>query len=64
MGIGRKLLNHRLSLLKSEKSIQKIIVRTSQITFLFYEKFGFELKEVKKDYWSKGFDLYHMEIDL
>ena len=64
MGIGAKLLNHRLNLLKSKRSIQKIIVRTSQIVFPFYEKAGFELKEVKIDYWAKGFDLYHMEIRL
>lgn len=63
-GVGVQLLKHRLDLLKSNTSIQKIIVRTSQIVFRFYEKAGFELKEVKTDYWAKGFDLYHMEIQL
>ena len=63
-GVGGQLLKHRLDLLKSNTSIQKIIVRTSQIVFRFYEKAGFELKEVKTDYWAKGFDLYHMEIQL
>ena len=63
-GVGVQLLKHRLDLLKSNTSIQKIIVRTSQIVFRFYEKAGFELKEVKTDYWAKGFDLYHMEIEL
>ena len=64
LGIGRMLLNHRLNLLKKTESIQKVIVRTSQIAFPFYEKAGFEIKEVKIDYWAKGFDLYLMEMNL
>lgn len=64
LGIGRLLLNHRLNLLKDKSSIQKIIVRTSQVVFPFYEKAGFKLKEVKTDYWAKGFDLYLMEMNL
>ncbi|MCO4813828.1 MAG: GNAT family N-acetyltransferase [Flavobacteriales bacterium] len=63
LGIGLMLLNHRLHLLKNKSSIQKIIVRTSQVVFPFYEKAGFELIEVKTDYWAKGFDLYLMEIN-
>ena len=64
MGIGGTLLKHRLSILKNKKEIKKIIVRTSQIVFSFYEKAGFKLKKTQKDYWAEGFDLYHMEIEL
>ena len=64
VGVGGQLLDYRLNILRSKKSVQKIIVRTSQEVFKFYEKSGFELKEVKKDYWAKGFDLYLMEINL
>lgn len=63
-GIGKRLLEHRLKIMKSMPKIRKIIVRTSQLTDKFYEKSGFKLIEVKKDYWAKGFDLYHMEIEL
>jgi ribosomal-protein-alanine N-acetyltransferase len=59
-GAGRKLLAYRIDLLKSIKSIENITVRTSQLTYLFYEKSGFVLKKVAKDYWAKGFDLYEM----
>ena len=59
--LGCLLLQHRLKHLKSLETIQKIIVRTSQFTHLFYEKQGFELKEIILDYWSEGFDLYYME---
>lgn len=59
--LGAKLLKYRIDKLKSIESIQKIIVRTSQVAYLFYEKQGFELKEVVQDYWAEGFDLYIME---
>lgn len=63
-GIGRKLLHHRLELLKSMKNIETIIVRTSQLTFKFYEKSGFKIDEIQKDYWAEGFDLYKMNVEI
>ena len=59
--LGTKLLKHRLNKLNSIDGIQKIIVRTSQVAYKFYEKHGFELIEIKKDYWAAGFDMYNME---
>lgn len=58
---GKQLLNYRLAELKSMESIQKIIVRTSQITYNFYQKQGFEVREIISNYWAEGFDLYYME---
>lgn len=58
---GTMLLKHRINLLLNLNSIQKITVRTSQVAYKFYEKNGFELLEVIKDYWAAGFDLYKME---
>lgn len=60
--LGTKLLQHRLEKLNSIDGICKIIVRTSQITYKFYEKQGFEIFEIKKDYWAEGFDMYNMEF--
>lgn len=60
--IGRSLLNYRITQIKNVKSIRKITVRTSQMVYPFYEKQGFELKEIVQDYWSKGFDLYLMDL--
>ena len=60
---GKQLLNHRLDILKQMKSIQRIIVRTSQITYNFYQKQGFQVKEIIRDYWAEGFDLYFMEYE-
>ncbi|MNQ52439.1 N-acetylglutamate synthase [compost metagenome] len=61
--MGTKLLNHRIHKLNSIDSIQKIIVRTSQVAYRFYEKQGFKLFEIKKDYWAEGFDMYTMEYE-
>lgn len=60
--IGRSLLNYRITQIKNVKSIRKITVRTSQMVYPFYEKQGFELKEIVQDYWSIGFDLYLMDL--
>lgn len=62
--LGTKLLQHRIAVLKSMSTLKRIIVRTSQLTYPFYEKHGFELKEKIVDYWAKGFDLYYMEFAI
>ena len=59
--LGKELLQYRIHLLNAMENIQKIRVRTSQLAFQFYEKQGFELKNIEKNYWAKGFDLYDME---
>jgi ribosomal-protein-alanine N-acetyltransferase len=60
--IGTKLLKHRLDLLKKMDNVKRITVRTSQLAYPFYEKSGFKIAEVVKDYWAIGFDLYRMEL--
>ena len=62
--LGTKLLQYRLEKLKLMDNIQKIKVRTSQVSFKFYEKQGFKVSEIKKDHWADGFDLYLMEFRL
>jgi len=60
-GLGALLLTYRIEKLKTFAGLQKIIVRTSEQAHGFYEKSGFILLEIRKDYWAKGFDLYLME---
>ena len=62
-GIGKKLLAHRLDFLKSFATIQVVLVRTSQHAYKFYEKSGFVVKEVHKDYWAQNFDMYKMVLE-
>ena len=64
-GIGSKLVRHRLRfILEKSERVNTITVRTSQVAFRFYEKMGFELEKVEKDYWAEGFDLYLMKMLL
>ena len=61
--LGKKLLKHRLEVLRSIPTVQKITVRTSQVAYKFYEKQGFVLNEIKKNYWAEGFDMYKMAYE-
>jgi len=63
-GYGKMLLQYRLDILKSIHDIENVSVRTSQLTFQFYEKSGFTTTEIRKNFWAKGFDLYKMELRL
>jgi ribosomal protein S18 acetylase RimI-like enzyme len=63
-GLGSALTRYRIERLKACDSVRIISVRTSQVVFKFYEKFGFRLREVVKDYWAEGFDLYRMEFPV
>lgn len=63
-GLGSMLTKFRIEKIKENPQVETIIVRTSQLVFRFYEKFGFKTKEVVKDFWAKGFDLVRMEIEL
>ena len=61
-GYGKQIVQYCIKALKAQPSVKMISVRTSQLVYPFFEKLGFELKKVEKDYWAKGFDLYQMEL--
>lgn len=61
-GVGKKLTQYRINYLKEKTNIESIIVRTSQLAHPFYEKMGFELEKIEKDFWAKNFDLYQMKM--
>lgn len=64
-GVGKELIQYRIALIKaSSKKIELIIVRTSQLTYKFYEKMGFVLEKIEKDFWAKDFDLYQMIMKI
>lgn len=63
-GIGSALTKFRIQKIKEMEGIKVIAVRTSQMAYQYYAKFGFELKEIVKDYWADGFDLYDMECGV
>ncbi|WP_231583534.1 GNAT family N-acetyltransferase [Rufibacter radiotolerans] len=61
-GVGRKLTEYRINHLSRNKEIELIVVRTTQLVYKFYEKMGFKLNKVEKDFWAPNFDLYQMEL--
>nr|WP_293295307.1 GNAT family N-acetyltransferase [Allomuricauda sp.] len=63
-GIGTKLTKFRIDEIKKNSHINKIVVRTTQLVYEFYEKIGFQLYKVEKDFWAVGFDLYEMKIEI
>ena len=63
-GVGSRLTQYRLDLAKTMPVVEMIRVRTSQLVYPFYDKFGFELKNIAKDYWAPGLDMYFMEMPV
>lgn len=63
-GLGRELTKFRIERIREIGGIKMVSVRTSQLVYQFYEKLGFALKEVVKDYWATGFDMYRMECPI
>lgn len=63
-GMGRALTLHRINEIKKNPAIKTILVRTTQLTYHFYEKMGFELERIEKEFWAKGFDLYQMRMTI
>lgn len=62
-GIGTQLLRFRIKHIRKKQSIKQIVVRTSQLVFKFYEKAGFQLERIEKDFWAKGIDMYYMTLN-
>lgn len=62
-GIGRALLLYRLEILQKMQDIDRIRVRTSQVVYPFYEKYGFVTKQIVENFWAAGLDLYDMDYE-
>lgn len=62
VGFGKKLLEFRVQQAKVLFPGIKIALGTTQHTYGFFEKYGFKTVYFKKDHWSKGLDLYQMEL--
>lgn len=60
--LGSKLAIFRIERLKSIPHVDIIEVNTTQKTFGFFKKLGFETTKIEKDYWAEGFDLYRMKL--
>lgn len=63
-GIGKLLVSHRLNYLRDQFEIKTVWVRTSQLANRFYEKAGFKESKRIEDFWSTGFDLVEMQLQI
>jgi len=63
-GFGRILTQYRIDQIKSNPTVERIMVRTTQLVYPFYQKSGFALIKTEKDFWTEGFDLYQMELRI
>jgi len=62
-GLGKFAVDYCITELKKNPAVKKLTVRTSQLVYVFFEKFGFKLIRTEKDYWGDGLDLYEMEVE-
>ncbi|SHF68429.1 GNAT family N-acetyltransferase [Dysgonomonas macrotermitis] len=63
-GVGSLLTNYRLNEIIKISTVEIVSVRTSQLVYPFYERFGLELREVVPDFWAKGFDMYRLDCKV
>lgn len=63
-GVGRALTRFRIDRIREIPGVKTISVRTTQLTYPFYEKFGLEIREIVKDYWADSFDLYRLDSPI
>ena len=61
-GLGRMAVEYCLNQLRLDDRIRELIVTTSQHAYRFFEKFGYKVHYIQKDYWGKGLDLYEMKM--
>ena len=62
-GLGSKMVRYCLKRIAENKFVEKFTVRTSQFASDFFQKFGYHLLRIEKEYWAPGLDLYEMEMD-
>ena len=61
LGLGREAVENCLAILKSNPNVERLGVATSQLTYRFFERFGFVLVRTENDYWGPGLHLYLMQ---
>lgn len=60
-GLGKEAVEFCIAKLREDARVEKLIVRTSQLAYTFFESFHYKLVKTEKDYWAVGLDLYLME---
>ncbi len=64
MGLGKQSVQYCLDILSKDNRVEKYMITTSQFAYQFFEKFGFVITKMEKEYWGPGLDLYEMEMPI
>jgi hypothetical protein len=63
-GVGRLLLNERLTRLNNDPSLTVAVVNTSQFAAGFFTRMGFTTRKVERDGYFAGMDKHEMSVAL
>ncbi|MFM9944130.1 MAG: GNAT family N-acetyltransferase [Bacteroidia bacterium] len=61
-GIGRQFLKFRIEQIRLINPEITIALDTTQFSYPFFEKLGFKVTKIQKDYYAPGFDRYDMVL--
>ena len=61
-GLGTRLLKARLALVQAATGVETLGLETSQHTFRFYQRFGFDVETITPNGLAPGLDRYAMTI--
>ncbi|RPE12955.1 GNAT family N-acetyltransferase [Chitinophaga lutea] len=61
-GWGKELFMYRLNVIRSLCARCRVILDTTQHSFPFFEKIGFNVVKITKDFYGEGLDRYDMEL--
>jgi ribosomal protein S18 acetylase RimI-like enzyme len=62
--LGKQAVEHCMTILEMSSEVKKLVIRTSQLAYIFFERFGYEVVFTQKNYWGQNLDLYYMEKTL
>ncbi len=61
-GLGRYMVLYRLSWLRQHPEIDLVKMDTTQHTFQFFEKLGFEVQKVERNHYGSGLHRYDLTL--
>jgi ribosomal-protein-alanine N-acetyltransferase len=61
-GYGKVLLDYRLEQIKEKFPNQPVYIDTTQYSYGFFEKYGFETTKISNDFYEKGLHRYDMKL--
>jgi ribosomal-protein-alanine N-acetyltransferase len=61
-GFGKELLAYRLLQIKEKFPNQPVYIDTTQYSYGFFEKYGFETTKITNDFYEKGLHRYDMKL--